>query len=179
MSILHQCVANRGHLFMPLVSAHPATPLDDGRQSARALAVRRGLQAMLSSMGMAHLPELTLSTGRRADLVALAGDGMIWIIEIKSSPEDLRADRKWADYRAYCDRLFFATLPDVPQAIFPQEAGFIHADAHGAMILADAPEHRLAPARRKAVTARFARAAAERLYRAELSTGMRTIPERS
>lgn len=152
---------------MPLVSAFASSPLADGRQSARALAVRRGVQIMLTERGFAHVPEICLANGRRADLVALGGDGTIMIVEIKSSPQDMLADHKWPDYRAFCDRLYFATLPDVPQALFPDDCGFIRADAHGAEMLAPAPEHRLAPARRKAMTLRFARFAAERLVAAE------------
>jgi hypothetical protein len=41
-----------------------------------------------------------------ADLVALDPSGELWIIEIKSSNGDFRADQKWQDYRAHCDRLF-------------------------------------------------------------------------
>ena len=152
---------------MPLVSALSAHPLSDGRQSDRALAVRRGVQIMLTEMGFAHVPEMALANGRRADLVALGTDGSIMIVEIKSSPEDMLADRKWPDYRGFCDRLSFATLPDVPQALFPADCGFIRADAHGATCLVEPPEHRLAPARRKAMTLRFARFAAERLLAAE------------
>jgi hypothetical protein len=90
-------------------------------------------------------------------------------VEIKSSIEDMKADSKWPDYRDYCDRLFFATLEDVPEAIFPPDCGFIRADTHGAALLRDAPEHRLAAARRKAVTLRIAQAASQRLYAAELA----------
>jgi len=158
---------------MPIVSAVSINPLADGRQSARALSVRRGVQIMLQDMGFATVPEMTLASGRRADLVALGADGNIVIIEIKSSPEDMMADTKWPGYRDYCDRLFFATLPDVPQHLFPDDCGFIRADAHGAAIVAEAPEHRLTPARRKAVTLRFARFAAERLLAAEWSAGGR------
>ena len=65
------------------------------------------------------MSELPLASGRRADLVALGGDGEIWIVEIKSSVADFRADRKWG-YRLHCDRLFFATTLDVPCEIFPR-----------------------------------------------------------
>ena len=153
---------------MPLVTPYVQNPLEDGRQSVRALNVRRGVQILLSELGLVHVPEMTLANGRRADLVALGGDGAIWIIEIKSSLEDLRADHKWPDYRQFCDRLFFATLADVAQAPFPPDCGFIVADGHGGAILREAPEHRLAPARRKAMTLRFARFAANRLLAAEL-----------
>ena len=107
--------------------------------------------------------ELPLPSGRRADLVALGGDGEILIVEIKSSVADFRADQKWMEYRLHCDRLFFATIADVPSEIFPQHAGLIVADAFGASILYEAPEHRLPAARRKTMMLRFAHAAALRL----------------
>ncbi|WP_223479188.1 MmcB family DNA repair protein [Oricola indica] len=154
---------------MPLIDLHSKNPLEDGRQSARAMRIRRGVQLLLAEMGAAHLPELTLASGRRADIIALFRDGSIWIVEIKSSIEDMKADSKWPDYRDYCDRLFFATLEDVPEAIFPPDCGFIRADTHGAALLRDAPENRLAAARRKAVTLRIAQAASQRLYAAELA----------
>jgi len=103
------------------------------------------------------------ASGRRADVMALAASGEIWIVEIKSSVEDFRADHKWPFYRLHSDRLFFATSPRVPLEIFPEDCGLIVADAHGGEILREAPEHRLAAATRKATTLRFARAAAARL----------------
>jgi hypothetical protein len=131
--------------------------------------VRRGVQRLLIAMGAVAIPELPLVTGRRADLVALTRKGDIWIIEIKSSVEDFRTDRKWPEYRAFCDRLFFATHPDVPAAIFPAEAGFILSDGYGAEMLRDAPEHRLGAPARKALTLRIARAGAARLTAAEMA----------
>ena len=155
---------------MPIISPLSATnPLADGRQSQRALMVRRGVQRLLGEMGAVVLPELSLATGRRADLVALTGKGDIWIIEIKSSIEDFRVDRKWPDYRLHSDRFFFASHPEVPTEIFPEECGFILSDGYGAEILRDAPEHRLAAATRKALMLRFARAGAARLTAAELA----------
>ena len=154
---------------MPLIDLHARNPLEDGRQSARALRIRRGVQLLLTEMGASHLPELTLASGRRADIVALLRDGSVWIVEIKSSIEDMRSDGKWPDYRDYCDRLFFATLDDVPAEFFPDDCGFIRADTHGAALLRDTPEHRLAAARGKAVTLRIAQSAAQRLYAAELA----------
>jgi hypothetical protein len=108
---------------------------------------------------------LPLPSGRRADLVALNERGEIWIVEIKSSVEDLRADHKWEEYRAHCDRLFFAFTQDVPHEIFPKETGLIVADAYGAHLLCDAPEHRLPAPTRKLMTVRFAIAAAARMNR--------------
>jgi hypothetical protein len=154
---------------MPIVQAIPYNPLIDGRQSERALKVRRGVQRLLKEMGAHVIPELSLASGRRADLVALTRQGDIWIVEIKSSIEDFRVDRKWPDYRLHSDRFFFASHPEVPTAIFPEECGFILSDGYGAEILREAPEHRLPPATRKAMMLRFARAGAARLLAAELA----------
>src|SRR5277367_4656418 len=144
------------------LSASPTVPLDR-RQSPTALTVARGTQRLLLALGLSCVAELPLLSGRRADLLALGGDGEIWIVEIKSSVEDFRADQKWSDYRLHCDRLFFATAAHVPLDIFPPEAGLILADAFGASILNEAPEHRLAAPTRKTVMLRFAHAAALRL----------------
>lgn len=152
---------------MPIVSPFTTHPLVDGRQSDRAMLVRRGVQRLLSEMRISSVPELALASGRRADLVALAPNGEFWIIEIKSSIEDFRVDRKWPIYRSHCDRLFFATHPGVPVGIFPEECGLILSDGFGAHVLREAPEHRLAGATRKALTLKFARAAADRLLVAE------------
>jgi hypothetical protein len=135
----------------------------DGRQSPTALAVARGTARYLHALGYCVVSELPLPSGRRADLVALGGGGEIVIVEIKSSVADFRADQKWMDYRMHCDRLFFATVVEVPSEIFPPDAGLIVADAFGAAVLNEAPEHRLPAATRKAMMLRFARAAALRL----------------
>lgn len=152
---------------MTILSIVVNNPLIDGRQSDRAMLVRRGVQILLNDMRFAVLPELALANGRRADLVGLSEKGEIWIIEIKSSIEDFRVDRKWPDYRAYCDRLFFATHPEVPLDIFPDDCGLLLSDGYGAHLLREAPEHKLPPSTRKAVTLDFSRSAAQRLMMAE------------
>jgi len=139
------------------------SPLADGRQSEAALAIARGTARYLHALGYCVVSELPLPSGRRADLVALGGDGEIIIVEIKSSVADFRADQKWMDYRRHCDRLFFATHAGVPCEIFPTEAGLIVADAFGASIVSEAPEQRIAAATRRSVTLRFAHVAALRL----------------
>jgi hypothetical protein len=146
---------------MPL---HLATSFPvDGRQSQTALAVARGTKRLLHQFGFAAVSELPLPSGRRADLVALNNSGELWIVEIKSSIEDFRADNKWMDYRAHCDRLFFATTTEVPCEIFPKETGLIVADSFGAQVVCEAPEHRLHAATRKVMMLGFARCAALRL----------------
>ena len=144
----------------------PVDPrLADGRQSETALAVARGTGRLLAGLGQAIAREVTLGSGRRCDILALSENGTLSIVEIKSSIEDFRSDRKWRDYRLHCDRLYFACPLDMDASVFPEDAGLIVADGHAAEILRDAPEHRLSPATRKAVTLRFAFAAAGRLHR--------------
>ena len=144
------------------VNLLPAPPVD-GRQSPTALAIARGTARFLHALGYSVVSELPLPSGRRADLVALGDDGEILIVEIKSSIADFRVDQKWMEYRLHCDRLFFATVVEVPCEIFPADAGLIVADAFGAAIVCEAPEHRLPAARRRSVMLRFAHAAALRL----------------
>ncbi len=148
---------------MSFVSATPLQIPVDGRQSETALGVARGAARLLHAHGFCVVSELSLPSGRRADLVALDGGGAIWIVEIKSSVADFRADQKWPDYRAHCDRLFFATTIEVPCEIFPPDTGLIVADAFGAEFRCEAPEHRLPAATRKSMMLLFARAAALRL----------------
>ncbi|MFD2238888.1 MmcB family DNA repair protein [Aureimonas populi] len=152
---------------MPIVSPHRFEPLIDGRQSERAMLVRRGVQRLMIEHRVSLLPEIPLVSGRRADLLCLSEKGEFSIVEIKTSVEDFRCDRKWPDYRLHCDRLYFATHPGVPVSIFPAECGLIVSDGYGAEMLREAPEHRLAPATRKALTLRFARLSADRLLQAE------------
>jgi len=151
-------------MSLALLSTSLAPPVD-GRQSETALAIARGASRLLRSLGFSSLTELPLPSGRRADLVALNERGEIWIVEIKSSLADLRADQKWEDYRQHCDRLFFAFTSELPCEVFPSDVGLIVADAYAAHMHCDAPEHRLAPATRKVMMLRFAQTAAQRLSR--------------
>ena len=139
--------------------------LPDRRQSETAIKIARGTARFLRSLGFACVAELPLPSGRRADLVALNERGEIWIVEIKSSLADLRADQKWPDYRAHCDRLFFAFTQELSCDLFPGDTGLIVADAYGAHLHCEAPEHKLPAATRKLMMLRFATIAAQRLSR--------------
>lgn len=150
-------------------------PSEGGRADAT-LRIARGVRRFWRHAGYATVCEMPLPSGRRADIVALAPDGDLVIVEVKSSLADFRADGKWPEYRAHCDRLFFAIDLATPADPFPADTGLIVADGFGAEILRDAPEHRLAPATRRATLLRFARLAAERLHRLEDSDP--TIPVR-
>ncbi len=127
--------------------------LVDGRQSETALAIARGSRRLLRALGYSTVTELALSDGRRADIVGLSGDGTILIVEIKSCVADFRADHKWRDYAAHCDRLYFAISDATPAEIMPEEAGLILADRYGAAILREAERRPLAAATRRAMTA--------------------------
>jgi hypothetical protein len=138
----------------------------------RAAAILRGAQRLLQSLNFESLSEVPLGNGRRADILAVARNGEIWIVEIKSSIADFRADQKWPEYRDYCDALLFAVMPDFPSDILPTDTGLILADAYAGEIVRQAPRHALSPARRKAVTLAMARMAAHRLH-ARLDPGVR------
>ena len=137
---------------------------EDGRQSERALAIRKGVGRLMITYGYTVLPEITLPTGRRADLVCLSPKGLIWIIEIKSSVADYRADSKWQDYLIHCDEFSFATGPDVPPEIFPDETGLMVSDIYGGDIIRPASTNKISPAARKSVYLACARTGAQRLH---------------
>jgi hypothetical protein len=148
-------------------SATPQWDCGGARVQEPAPAIRRGALRLLHTLGYAAVAELPLGSGRRADLVALGGDGEIWIVEIKSSLADFRADRKWHEYRLYCDRLLFAVAPEFPATALPEDAGLVVADAYGGALVRDGALHPLGAARRKALLVRFGRAAAVRLANAQ------------
>ena len=114
----------------------------------------RGVCRFLTESGAAPLTEFALARAR---------DGAVIVVECKASIADFRADRKWTGYLEWCDEFYFATPEEFPLELLPEEEGVISADAFGAEILRPARPRRLAPARRKALTLRIARTAAERL----------------
>ncbi|HKM65042.1 MAG TPA: MmcB family DNA repair protein [Acidisphaera sp.] len=129
----------------------------------RAAAIRRAVARLCLALEWAPLHEVPLPNGRRADILALRPDGAFACIEIKSGLRDFLTDAKWPGYCDFCDALFFAVDCDFPRDVLPDGVGVIVADETGADILTDAPAHRLAPARRRALTQRFAALAAGRL----------------
>ena len=125
----------------------------------------RGICRTLQQLGYASLLEFPLANGRRADILALGRGGDLIIVEIKSSVADFRTDRKWPDYREFADRFYFAVPSGFPTTLIPEECGLIVADAFAAALIRNGAMGALAPARRKALTLRFALAAATRLRR--------------
>ena len=137
----------------------------DLRQSPTALKVQRGVMRHLRQQyDYACYAEVPLANGRRADVLGLGPKGEIWIVEIKSSLTDYQVDRKWPDYKDYCDRFFFAKPPELDPDIFPPSEGLIVADGHDAAVLRMAEHHPLASARRKALLLKLARLGADRIH---------------
>ena len=131
--------------------------------------VARGVTRLFFRQDLFALCEVPLPNGRRADMMAVCAKGVLTIVEIKVSRADLLGDHKWLDYLDYCDRFFWAVPPGFSLEPFetgslgPQLSGLIVADRYDAAVVRDAPVRKLAPARRKAETLRFARRAARRL----------------
>lgn len=131
--------------------------------------VARGVTRLFYRQELLALCEVPLPNGRRADMMAVDPKGIITIVEIKVSRADLMGDHKWRDYLDYCDRFFwavpagFALDPFEEEAFQPELCGLIVADRYDAGIIREAAVRKLAPARRKAETLRFARRAARRL----------------
>jgi hypothetical protein len=145
----------------------PAAPSDErsvGETPVAAL-LARGVCRALEQLGYASLLEFPLANGRRADILALGRSGDLAVIEIKSSVADFRADRKWTEYRDFADRFYFAVPNRFPVALIPEECGLIVADAFAASLIREGSARTLSPARRRALTLRFALAAAARLRR--------------
>lgn len=139
--------------------------LERTRNTETAEAVMRGVSRLIQQRGETCLSEFTLKTGRRVDLIALDRKGAFTVVEVKSSVADFRSDNKWREYLEFCDRFYFAVPLDFPTDILPTECGLMVADAYGSEILRESPPGVMNAARRKALTLRFARAAATRLMR--------------
>ena len=143
----------------------PGSRRASGGTSLSTLLLARGICRALDQLGYASLTEFPLANGQRADILALGKTGDLVIVEIKSSVADFRADRKWTGYREFADRLYFAVPNEFPAILIPEECGLMVADAFGAALLRDGITTPLPAARRRAMTLRFARAAAARLRR--------------
>lgn len=143
-----------------------AFAMRDGRHSEPAADIARGTMRLLAGLSMTPILEFSLANWRRADIAAIGPKGDIWIVEVKSSRADFETDQKWFDYLEFCDRFLFAVSPSFPREILPRDTGLILADRYGGEVVREAPETRLPASRRRAVTLRFARVAAQRLHAA-------------
>ena len=140
---------------------------DDAPMVARDVA--RGIGRLFFRQDQFAICEAPLPNGRRADLMAIDSAGLITIVEIKVSRADLLGDGKWPDYLDYCDYFFWAVPTGFALDLLECDekgqycSGLIVADRYDAAVIREAPLRKLAAARRKAETLRFARRAARRL----------------
>jgi len=132
------------------------------RSHAAAL-LSRGLTRFFAAHGLVSLPEFTLASGRRADLICFDAKSRITIVEIKSSIEDFRTDQKWPDYLEFCDAFYFAVPESFPQSLIPPDQGLMVADAYGATVIRETAGLALNAARRRSLLLQFAQLAARRL----------------
>jgi hypothetical protein len=155
------------------------------RDGSTARAVARGIGRLFARNDIWCLSEMPLRprggmAGRRADLMGIDAKGQVVIVEIKVSRADLLGDQKWPDYLDYCDHFFWAVPAGFSLTHFdhgplgPGLSGLIVADRYDAAVVREAPMRKLAPARRKAETLRFARRAARRLV-GDLDPGLATL----
>jgi hypothetical protein len=131
--------------------------------TATAAEVARGVSRLLLQQGYSPILEFTLANGRRLDIAALGPDGTLLGVEIKVALADLRGDSKWPEYLEYCEHFYFAIPPDFPDEHVPPSTGLIVADKYGGAIIRPATPASVHASRRKAVTLRFAKVAADRL----------------
>lgn len=147
--------------------AWSAVPAADGpgpsAVSGLAGDLARGVLRLLGDMGYEGSTEVHLANGRRADIMAVNGKGRIVIVEVKTSAEDFRADKKWHDYLEYCDGFYFGVPAKFPVDMLPGDQGLMIADRYGGSVVRHGPETRIAAARRKILILRLARIVARRL----------------
>ncbi len=134
------------------------------RDTSRADAIFSGAMRVLHQHGWKGLSEVTLANNRRADILAINHKGEFLIIEVKSCRGDFASDEKWPEYAEFCDYFYFAVDQDFPTDHLPAHTGLIICDAFGGAIIREPSLHKLTGPRRKAITIKFARLAASRLY---------------
>lgn len=152
--------------FFPTPDAWPDTwPQNGGPPDAAATTglLTRGVCRLFGSLGFGTLTEFKLSNGRRVDVMAIDRNGEFVIVEIKSTVADYRADRKWQEYLAFCERFYFAVPAGFPTHLLPEECGLIVADPYDAAVRRESDARRLNANRKRQQLIRFALVASERL----------------
>lgn len=123
----------------------------------------RGAIRLLRAHGYACAVEITLRSGRRADILAIGPTSEILIVEVKSSVADFQADKKWTEYREYCERLLFAVDENFPAELIPPNVGLIVCDEYSGAIIREGDLTLISPARRKSIILSVARISSDRL----------------
>lgn len=173
--IMHHLHAVRPDLYKRSLYVHdPRMDMSDqnGPRLMPGQLLARGVCRHLLTLDFVTVEELTPAPGLRVDVMGLGPKGEIWIIECKSGRADFAADRKWQNYLEWGDRFFWAVDGDFPVDLLPAGTGLILADSYDAEILRLGSETPLPPARRKMMTARFARHAALRHHAARDPSGV-------
>lgn len=140
----------------PLVPDKGASPVTRG--------LTRGVCRMLAGMGYGTLTEFRLPNGRRVDVIGLGTRGDFAIVEVKSTVEDFRSDRKWPEYLPFCETFYFAVPEGFPLEILPPDCGIIVADRFGGVMRRTATVAAVNGARKRRQLVRFAHAASTRLH---------------
>ena len=123
----------------------------------------RGVCKLFEDLGFGTLTEFKLTNGRRVDVMAIDRNGVFVIVEVKSTVSDFRADRKWHEYLAFCDRFYFAEPADFPIDLMPKDCGLIVADPYTAAVRRESLTRKLNNNRRRRQLIRFALAASNHL----------------
>jgi hypothetical protein len=152
-------------MIPPMLVAAPTAlelPLNAPLQPGQVLA--RGVCRALRDHDFTCVEEFSPQRGKRVDVMALGPKGELWVIECKSSRADFTSDLKWQGYLEWADRYFWAVGTDFPTDLLPEDSGLIIADGFGAEVVRMPEARPLPAARRRALTLRFARCAAQRLH---------------
>ena len=130
------------------------------------LTTRRITDAIARSyygQGDGVLREFRLKVRRRVDLITITDKGLITIIEIKSSPEDFRSDKKWGEYIEWADRFYFGVGDNFPIDILPKEHGIIKTDGFDCHEARPSPVNKLNGSRRNTLVRNMAKASMRRI----------------
>ena len=121
--------------FRPGLAPGRSPRLPDPSHPLGATQIVRGVARLFESLGYRTLVEMRLASGRRIDVIGLDARGRFAIAEIKSSPADFRADRKWRYYLPNCDDFYFAVAAGFPLDLLPEDTGIVVADRFGGEVL--------------------------------------------
>ena len=127
--------------------------------------ISRGICRHLRNLGYSSLTEFKLKSKRRVDVIGLNEEGYFVIIEIKSSVNDLKSDKKWQEYVPFSDEMYFAVANGFPLELIPNECGIMIADPYNAAIIRLSEVKKLHKSRRQTQIIRFAKTASDRLHR--------------
>ena len=81
--------------------------------SPAAAEIVRGTMRLLLDLDLTSLPEFTLATGRRVDLMALGRDGRLVAIEVNPAAPTSWSIASGREYRDFADQFYFAVATRV------------------------------------------------------------------